>query len=152
MSDGDLFSGPRGWDVGGRPLGLNPIGLELDSSACATSVAAGFLTMRADVRQVPLGPFRGKLRGLIASPPCQTFSSAGNQDDIGHLPAIVAHVHACLNGWCDTDAEWRADPTTGLGEIGETDSPPGPWPWGWRGDVGTSHRGDSYPNRAGGTR
>ena len=72
----DLFSGPRGWDVGARMLGMpDSVGIEWDAAACATSVAAGFPTIRADVAQYRIPP---GITGLIASPPCTAFSMAGN--------------------------------------------------------------------------
>lgn len=70
----DLFAGPGGWDVAAHRLGLNVLGVELDDAACATRIAAGFPTLQADVSAVTPIP----ARGLIASPPCQTFSTAGN--------------------------------------------------------------------------
>src|SRR5690606_39307430 len=37
----DLFAGPGGWSTGLRALGLREIGLDSDSAACTTLVAAG---------------------------------------------------------------------------------------------------------------
>lgn len=73
----DLFAGPGGWSEGLRSIGLHDIGLEWDDAACRTRAAAGHKTIRADVAAYPVGPFVGKVRGLIASPPCQEFSTAG---------------------------------------------------------------------------
>ncbi|MFE0675568.1 DNA cytosine methyltransferase [Streptomyces sp. NPDC058867] len=73
----DLFAGPGGWSEGLRALGLRDVGIEIDPSACATRTAAGHTTIRADVAAYPTAPLRGKVAGLIASPPCQTFSAAG---------------------------------------------------------------------------
>lgn len=81
MPDGlivDLFAGV-GWSVGLCQLGLSDVGIELDRSACATRTAAGFATIRADVATYPTKPFRGRVEGLIASPPCQDFSAAGKR-------------------------------------------------------------------------
>ncbi|MFF1872978.1 DNA cytosine methyltransferase [Kitasatospora herbaricolor] len=81
----DLFAGPGGWSEALRRLGHNDTGLELDPAACATRAAAGHRTVRADVAAFPTAPLRGKVSGLIGSPPCQTFSAAGLQagtDDI----------------------------------------------------------------------
>lgn len=73
----DLFAGPGGWDVGASLLGLTGIGLEWDHAACETRRAADFPTVEGDVRAAdPLAP-EYAARGLIASPPCQTFSTAG---------------------------------------------------------------------------
>jgi DNA (cytosine-5)-methyltransferase 1 len=82
----DLFAGPGGWSEGLRALGLADVGIEIDPAACATRAAAGHRTIRADVAAFPTAPLRGKVAGLIASPPCQTFSAAGlraGNDDMG---------------------------------------------------------------------
>ncbi|MGW2468457.1 DNA cytosine methyltransferase [Streptomyces bauhiniae] len=73
----DLFAGPGGWSEGLRALGLRDVGIETDPAACATRAAAGHTTVRADVAAYPTAPLRRKVSGLIASPPCQTFSAAG---------------------------------------------------------------------------
>ncbi|GAA1402698.1 hypothetical protein GCM10009639_46400 [Kitasatospora putterlickiae] len=81
----DLFAGPGGWSEGLRRLGHTDIGFEIDAAACATRTAAGHHTIRTDVATYPTAPLVGKVSGLIASPPCQTFSAAGlraGNDDI----------------------------------------------------------------------
>lgn len=88
----DLFAGPGGWDVAARDLGIDVLGLELDAQTCATRRAAGLPTIEGDVRDYGaaflLRSDVGTLaRGLIASPPCPTFSVAGK-----------------LSGRCDWDA------------------------------------------------
>lgn len=108
----DLFAGPGGWDVAAADLGFRPVGFEHDASACATRAAAGHRTIRADVSQVPTAPMRGKVGGLIASPPCQTFSAAGNRDGIKDLGRIMAHARSCVTGW--HPAPTFDDPRTGL--------------------------------------
>lgn len=72
----DLFAGPGGWDVAAERLGLRVHGIEWDDVACETRRAAGLATTEGDVRE--FGPADFPARGLIASPPCQTFSMAGN--------------------------------------------------------------------------
>lgn len=99
----DLFSGPRGWDVGLRMAdpGFSSIGLELDTNACLTSNAAGFKTIQCNIAEEDprltadqwLGG-AGAGAGLIASPPCQGFSMAGKgngrRDALFLLNAIEA--------------------------------------------------------------
>lgn len=71
----DHYAGPGGWSEGLRMLGLVDVGIEWDRWACATRAAAGHLTIRAD-----LATYRTpgeRVTGYIASPPCQTFSTAG---------------------------------------------------------------------------
>lgn len=88
----DPFAGPGGWSEGLRQLGISDIGYEYDAAACATRAAAGHTTIRADVRQVPLAPLAGKVDGLILSPPCQTFSTAGKGDGRAELAALRSSI------------------------------------------------------------
>lgn len=82
----DLFASPGGWSEGLCTLGLRDIGIEIDPAVCATRAAAGHTTIRADVAAYPTAPLRGKVSGLIASPPCQTFSAAGLRAGNTDLP------------------------------------------------------------------
>ncbi len=88
----DLFAGPGGWSEGLRLLGLTDIGIEWDAAACATRTAAGHLTVRADVATYPPERFTGA-EGLIASPPCPDWSTAGKRagraGTSGHLIDLV---------------------------------------------------------------
>lgn len=74
----DGFAGPGGWSEGLRMLGLRDVGLEWDEAACQTRAAAGHTTIRCDVSAFVLTPLIGKVWGLIKSPPCTKFSTAGN--------------------------------------------------------------------------
>lgn len=116
----DLFAGPGGWDEGLRHLGLSDMvtGFEMDPDACATAEAAGFKRVQCDVRMV--NPLHYLLCvGLIASPPCQTFTDAGNgegQASIGDLVralSLVADGARCSEAVaaCGLDA---ADPRSSL--------------------------------------
>lgn len=106
----DLFAGPGGWSEGLRMLSLEmhalEVGLEWDAAACRTRVAAGHRTIRADIAAYPVEPFVGKVRGLIASPPCQDFSVAGKRAGIdGDRGQLVAEVVR----WADAlRPEWIA--------------------------------------------
>lgn len=70
----DLFAGAGGWDLAAAELGIHARGVENMPQARATRDAAGLDTIHDDV-----WTFRpdGDAEGLIASPPCQTFSPAG---------------------------------------------------------------------------
>jgi len=108
----DLFAGPGGWDVGARELGLDPLGVELDSWACATRKAAGLRTVKRNVARYTPDPFDG----LIASPPCPSFSMAGKgkgRVDLPHLHRFVERW--ARRGWTDPNTfhQW-ADPRTPL--------------------------------------
>lgn len=83
----DLFAGAGGWEEGARMRGLhNTVGIEWDEMACATARAAGHARVQADVAAHPVPtPWRGNVTGVIASPPCQSFSRAGK--GLGKLDA-----------------------------------------------------------------
>lgn len=116
--DLDLFAGPGGWDEGLRILGSDVpvIGIEWDEWACKTRTAAGHLTIRADVSKHPTEPFVGRVRGLIASPPCPTFSAAGNGLGNAEMDRLISAASCIARvGWADPWKlhEW-ADPRTPL--------------------------------------
>lgn len=48
----DLFAGPGGWDVAAWLLGLHPLGIEWETTACLTRRAAGLATLQADVGEL----------------------------------------------------------------------------------------------------
>lgn len=70
----DLFAGAGGWDLAAAKLGIHARGVENMKEARATRDAAGLTTIHDDVWTFAPD---GNAEGLIASPPCQTFSSAG---------------------------------------------------------------------------
>jgi DNA (cytosine-5)-methyltransferase 1 len=115
----DLFAGPGGWDVAAKRLGLSPIGIEWDDAACNTRIAAGLTTWQEDVAKA-LGIIRqwmattGKrVRGLIASPPCQTFSMAGKGAGRAALELVLSLIQVIADG--DTpDFTLFEDERTGL--------------------------------------
>jgi DNA (cytosine-5)-methyltransferase 1 len=88
----DLFAGGLGgWDLGAKMLGLNGIGIENKPAACATRRMTGLPTIEADVRKFDPAIMR-PARGLIASPPCPTFSPAGLGTGRQSMPQILAAV------------------------------------------------------------
>lgn len=93
----DLFAGPGGWSQGARYAGVKTIGFEWCPWACATAHAAGHTRVRTDVAAYPAHTLRGRLRGLIGSPPCTLFSAAGHgtgRDAIDLLVWAVAEMFA----------------------------------------------------------
>lgn len=88
----DLFAGPGGWTEGARLIGLTDHGIETCPDACRTRTAAGHATTRADVTTIDPARWHGT-PGLIASPPCQTFSAAGKRAGsalVGHLADLAS--------------------------------------------------------------
>ncbi|WP_079022045.1 DNA cytosine methyltransferase [Streptomyces sp. NRRL F-5193] len=85
----DLFAGPGGWSVPLHRFGIRDVGLEWDEWACRTRAAAGLLTIRTDVAAYPVHVFAGRVRGFIASPPCQAWSRAGKR--LGLLDQDLVH-------------------------------------------------------------
>lgn len=137
----DLFAGPGGWDTGVRQAGYDGdlVGLEKEIWACRTAKAAGHDRLCTDVSVYPKSVFRD-VDGLIASPPCQTFSSAGKRagldDPRGELvyqplewalalkPRWVAceQVPQVLPVWRQTAHELRAHGySTWVGELNAAD-------------------------------
>lgn len=72
----DDFAGPGGWDEGARLLGSTALilGREKDPDAVAVAMAAGHYRVECDVLYEPTPE---GVEGYIASPPCQSFSTAG---------------------------------------------------------------------------
>jgi DNA (cytosine-5)-methyltransferase 1 len=82
----DLFAGAGGWDIAAAALGIRARGVENMPAARATRDAAGLCTIHDDV-----WTYRpdGTAQGLIASPPCQTFSMAGKGSGRKALDAVM---------------------------------------------------------------
>jgi DNA (cytosine-5)-methyltransferase 1 len=108
----DLFAGPGGWDVGAQELGIRTIGLEWDADACDTRRAADLPTVEGDVRKFGPANFPN-VRGLIASPPCQTFSTAGKGSGRAALDLVLEQMRAVVLGG-DIDYSAFSDERTGL--------------------------------------
>jgi DNA (cytosine-5)-methyltransferase 1 len=77
----DLFAGPGGWSEALALHGIAEVGIELNPWACSTRRSAGHLTVEASVSDMTPQSFSFP-RGLIASPPCQAFSTAGRRAGI----------------------------------------------------------------------
>lgn len=100
----DLCAGPGGWDEAIPDEDV--LGIELDPAACATREAAGHRTEQADVTALDPKNF-GRVEGLIASPPCQTFSAAGDREGVTHLGALVRFIDSLQTGWREpVDPTW----------------------------------------------
>lgn len=98
----DLFRGAGGWSVACRALGIEDHGVDNFPEANATAEAAGFQTLALDVRDLDYPTLTG-YAGLIASPPCQTFSMAGKGAGRAALDAVL---EACVRFKSEDPAEW----------------------------------------------
>jgi DNA (cytosine-5)-methyltransferase 1 len=81
----DLFAGPGGWSEGLRLLGLAELGIEIDATTCDTARLAGHRRLCADVAECDPAWLLERPAGVIASPPCPGFSTAGKRrgrDDV----------------------------------------------------------------------
>lgn len=97
----DLFAGAGGWSVAMDWLGWNEVGIELDPTACRTRGHAGFDTIQKDSRQVHV--LNNAAPGLIASPPCQTFSATGTGTGRSDMSLILEalRVYSWEGDWSD---------------------------------------------------
>jgi len=95
----DGFAGPGGWSEGlRRYLGLHDVGLEWDEAACATRRSAGHLTIRVDVSSFVLAPLIGRVWGLLQSPPCTKFSTAGNGLGRKFIAVLAGGIRRVMRG------------------------------------------------------
>lgn len=85
----DLFAGAGGWDLAAAELGIHARGVENMKEARATRDAAGLTTIHDDVWTFQPD---GKAAGLIASPPCQTFSTAGKGNGRKALDDVMSAI------------------------------------------------------------
>lgn len=107
----DTFAGPGGWDIAAQALGLRGIGIEHDPTACNTRRAAELPTIQGDVTHYsPNG--RLIARGHIGSPPCQTFSNAGNGAGRKALDQVLAFADLVAVGMDTGTLDWTGDPRT----------------------------------------
>lgn len=84
----DLGAGAGGWDIAAESLGIQVDGVELMPEALATRAAAGLQTVLDDMRGVIDTLDLNLYDGLIASPPCQKFSTAGKGEGRALLDLI----------------------------------------------------------------
>lgn len=100
----DLFAGAGGWEEGMAPLGIAAVGVESDAWACRTAEAAGHERLQADIAELDPEAV-GPVWGLVGSPPCQAYSTAGK--GLGRLdkPLVVACAHELAAG-ADSRRAW----------------------------------------------
>jgi DNA (cytosine-5)-methyltransferase 1 len=93
----DLFAGAGGWEEGLRPLGLSALGIELEKWACRTAEAAGHARLQADLAALDPQDFV-PVWGLVGSPPCQAYSTAGKGLGAFDKPLVIACAHELAAG------------------------------------------------------
>jgi DNA (cytosine-5)-methyltransferase 1 len=93
----DLFAGAGGWEEGLRPLGLSALGIEWEKWACATAQAAGHVRLQADLSTLDPQDF-APVWGLVGSPPCQAYSTAGKGLGAFDKPSVIACAHELATG------------------------------------------------------
>jgi DNA (cytosine-5)-methyltransferase 1 len=101
----DLFAGAGGWEEALAMLGLRALGIETDPHVCATARAAGHERLQADVAEVDPLQFE-PVWGLVGSPPCQAYSSAGKGLGRADKPLLIACAHELAAG-NDSRPAWR---------------------------------------------
>lgn len=87
----DLFAGAGGWDVAVRELGWHTDRVEIWAPARATAALNGMPTMHDDV--TTYATFIGAHDVHIASPPCQTYSMAGNGEGRANLDRVLRAIN-----------------------------------------------------------
>jgi len=106
----DLFAG-TGWGVACKRLGIKEAGVEIMPEAVATRTANGMETIYHDVwdgLQLTAEQHReqyGSYGLLIASPPCQTFSTAGKGAGMAALNEVLEAIE--LHAYKDAEALLR---------------------------------------------
>jgi DNA (cytosine-5)-methyltransferase 1 len=93
----DLFAGAGGWEEGLRPLGISALGIEWERWACATAQAAGHARLQADLSTLDPQDF-APVWGLVGSPPCQAYSTAGKGLGAFDKPLVIACAHELAAG------------------------------------------------------
>lgn len=95
----DLFAGAGGWDVGLSALGRTDVlGIDHDGTACRTARAAGHQRLRADVTTFSPRLLLDDVEGVMASPPCQGFSMAGQGNGRQDADLLIDGIRALAAG------------------------------------------------------
>ena len=99
------FAGPGGWDQGAALLGSTAtiLGREVNADAAHTAVTAGHVRKLCDVFADDHTQYRG-VKGYIASPPCQTFSTAGKGTGRAAIEHLKQAAHLVAYGMAPTAA------------------------------------------------
>jgi DNA (cytosine-5)-methyltransferase 1 len=101
----DLFATAGGWEEGLRALGLSALGIEWEKWTCKTAEAAGHARLHADLSALDPRAF-APVWGLIGSPPCQAYSTAGKGLGALDKPLVIACAHELAAG-NDSRRAWR---------------------------------------------
>ncbi len=114
----DDFAAGGGWEQGFRQAGndVPTVGIEWDKDAVRTARANGQRRIHGDVRKITsliakiLKARLGQTWLYVASPPCQTFSAAGNGAGRKHLSSLLRAVALVGDGYSPEIAvKWVCD-------------------------------------------
>lgn len=105
MNAVNAFAGPGGFDLGARALGIEPLGIEIDPTVCATREAAGLRTLQDDATRLDPHDFPCEL--FIATPPCQAWSMAGTRDGEHDRAEVFRLAAELARQETPTEHEWR---------------------------------------------
>lgn len=94
----ELFAGPGGTSQGFVDAGFTgrAVGIELDADACKTAVAAGHERLQDDISQLDPMSFEGVV-GVLGSPPCQGFSTAGKGLGVEDSKLLIQTIVRCTS-------------------------------------------------------
>lgn len=87
-----------GWSEALRQLGMQDVGLELDTATCNTRAQAGHRTIQCDVTAYPTWVFKGHTGGKIDSPPCPGFGKSGKKLGLLDLPLVHQAIEDLSRG------------------------------------------------------
>ncbi|MFE4206136.1 DNA cytosine methyltransferase [Streptomyces goshikiensis] len=114
-----VFAGPGGWDEGLAALGAryDAVGLDLSGDACATAERAGHRRVVIDITLLdPEHPALRWIVGVILSPPCPAWSTAGKRAGLTarSLQVLTAMLRAAgkasgRGGWAERSGATWAD-------------------------------------------
>lgn len=120
----ELFAGPGGWSEGLRLAGSTgtAVGIDTCPVACGVATAAGHARIRGSAART----YRttNRVRCVIASPPCQSYSQAGNGDGWRDQHAVRTLIDAYVSGrepvarqWVDARSPLTAEPVRWIMQI-----------------------------------
>jgi len=113
----DCFAGVGGWEYGLKSLTDEQcVGIEDDLDVCTTRRRCGLPTISRDVSTFTAEEITAfEMSGLIASPPCPSFSKAGRRTGVSDIDSLKRHAARCgrKGVWEEPEIKWN-DPLSSL--------------------------------------